>query len=335
MKIRKILAVFISVLFCIVILSGCIPQTNGKIKIGVIQFTQFPVIDSIRKSITQRMIQLGYIDGVNSEFEYRNANGDFAAANAIVDEFIQGEKDIIISISTPATMVAAKASDKIPVVFAAVSDPVGAGIVDSLEDTGKNITGTSDPIQIAKNFDLAFLLTPNIKKLGYIYNPAEKNSIKSLEEIKEYLKGKNVELVESKVNTPDEVPDAAKELIKNVDAIFILNDNTVATAMPLIGQMAIDAKIPAYVAGGLMVSENGLAHVGIKYDELGKETANMAAQILGKEKQAKNISVKTFDDDLYTYINLDTADKIGVTIPNDILGAPNTILYMNTNNYNN
>ena len=84
-----------------------------------------------------------------------------------------------------------------------------------------------------------------------------------------------------------------------------------------------------------MVAENGLAHIGIKYDELGKETANMAAQILGREKKANDIPVKTFDDDLYTYINLDTADKIGVTIPNRILGAPNTILYKNTNIYNN
>ena len=335
MKIRKILSVFISVLFYIVVLSGCIPQQNGIIKIGVIQFTQFPVIDSIKKAVIQRMKQLGYIDGVNSEFEYRSADGDFEAANAIVDSFIENKKDIIIAISTPAAMAAAKASDKIPVVFAAVSDPVGAGLVDSLDETGRNITGTSDPIRIHENFDLAFSLTPNIRRIGYIYNTAEENSIKSLEGIKEYLKNTDVQLIESKVNTPDEVPDAAKELIKNVDAIFIMNDNTVATAMPLIGQMAIEAKIPAYVAGGLMVAENGLAHIGIKYDELGKETANMAAQILGNETEAKDIPVKTFDDDLYTYINLDTADKIGVTIPNRILGAPNTILYKNTNIYNN
>ena len=334
MKIRKILSVVISVLFCVIILSGCIPQTNNKVKIGIIQFTQFEVINSIKQGITQRMNRLGYIDGVNSEFDYRSANGDFAVANEIVDSFIEDKKDIIISISTPATIAAAKAADKIPVVFAAVSDPVGAGLVDSLENTGRNITGTSDPIRIDKNFDLAFLLTPNIKKLGYIYNPAEENSIKSLEGIKEYIKNMDVELIESKVNSPDEVPDAAEELIKNVDAIFILNDNTVATAMPLIAEMAIDAKIPAYVAGGFMVAENGLAHVGIQYDELGKETASMAAQILGGEKKAKDIPVKTFDDDLYTFVNLDTADKIGVTIPNEVLGAPNTKLYMNMNHSN-
>ena len=216
---------------------------------------------------------------------------------------------------------------KIPVVFAAVSDPVGAGIVDSLESTGRNITGTSNVIRIKENLDLAFQLTPDIKKLGYIYNPAEQNSIKSLEGIKEYLKGKDVEIIEATVNSPSEVPAAAQELIQKVDSLFVPNDNTVAAVMPIIAQMAIDAKIPAYVGLELMVKENGLANVGIRYDTMGKETANMAAEILGGEKQAKDIPVEIFSDDLYTFINIDTAKKIDLTIPDKILGAPKTVLF--------
>ncbi|HNX64488.1 MAG TPA: ABC transporter substrate-binding protein [Oscillospiraceae bacterium] len=327
MRIRKILSVVISIIFCMVVLSGCLPQTEDKIKIGIIQFTQFPTLDAVRQGFTMRMRELGYIDGLNSEFEYKSANGSFEEANEIVDNFIEDKKDIIISISTPATTVAMKAADKIPVVFAAVSDPVGAGIVDSLESTGRNITGTSNVIRIKENLDLAFQLTPNIKKLGYIYNPAEQNSIKSLEGIKEYLKGKDVEIIETTVNSPAEVPAAAQELIQKVDSLFVPNDNTVAAVMPIIAKMAIDAKIPAYVGLELMVKENGLANVGIRYETMGKETANIAAEILGGERQAKDIPVEILSDDLYTFINIDTAKKIGLTIPDKILGAPKTVLY--------
>lgn len=327
MNIKRILSVILSILFCVLVLSGCLPQTDNKIKIGIIQFTQFPTLDAVRQGFTQRMRELGYIDGVNSEFEYKCANGSFEEANKIVDDYIEDKKDIIISISTPATTVAAKAEDKIPVVFAAVSDPVGAGIVDSLESTGRNITGTSNVIRIKENLDLAFQLTPDIKKLGYIYNPAEQNSIKSLEGIKEYLKGKDVEIIEATVNSPSEVPAAAQELIQKVDSLFVPNDNTVAAVMPIIAQMAIDAKIPAYVGLELMVKENGLANVGIRYDTMGKETANIAAEILDGEKQAKDIPVEIFSDDLYTFINIDTAKKIDLTIPDKILGAPKTVLF--------
>ena len=109
--------------------------------------------------------------------------------------------------------------------------------------------------------------------------------------------------------------------------MFVPNDNTVAAVMPIIAQMAIDAKIPAYVGLELMVKENGLANVGIRYDTMGKETANIAAEILGGEKQAKDIPVEIFSDDLYTFINIDTAKKIDLTIPDKILGAPKTVLF--------
>jgi putative ABC transport system substrate-binding protein len=306
--------------------SGCKKESNDKYKIGVIQIVEHPSLNTIRDSFSAQMKELGFIDGENSEFEYKDAQNDMTTAISIIQSFEADEKDIIIAITTPAAQAAAPASENIPVVFSAVTDPVGPGFVDSLESTGKNMTGTSDALDIDKILDLALTLTPNIKKLGYIYNSGEPNSVSCLETVNEYAAANGIEVVASAITNSSELQQASQVLVTKVDAIFTPNDNTVALGMQILAKVAKDAKIPVYVGADSMVADGGFATVGIEYTDLGKETANMAAKILKGEAKASEIPVKVFNEDLSTYINPVTAQAIGVTIPDSILNGDKTKL---------
>lgn len=326
MKIKRILATIMAATLCVSAFAGCTSGKKDKVKIGVIQIVEHPSLNTIRDSFTARMNELGFVDGENCEFEYQSANGESSTANSIVDSFKGDKVDIIVAIATPTAMAAANVSDEIPVVFSAVTDPLGAGLVDSLENTGRNITGTSDALEIGKILDMALKLTPEIKTLGYLYNPGEDNSVSCLAKVKDYADAHGITVVESAVTTSSEVQQSTQMLCTKVDAIFSPNDNTVATAMQAAAEAAIEAKVPFYVGADSMVADNGFATVGIQYEDLGKETANMAASILNGEKKASEIPVKVFNEDLSVFINTDTAEKIGVTIPDDIKNGEKTVL---------
>lgn len=346
MKLKKIMSGILSGILCLGMLSACGTSedtTSGegtaegetssaasaadgeKVKIGVIQIMEHQSLNTIRDAFTAQMEELGYIDGETAEFEYQSAQGEVTTANSIIQSFESDEKDIIVAIATPTAQAAATVSDKIPVVFSAVTDPIAAGLVDSLESTGKNITGTSDALQIDLILDFAQKLTP-IKKLGYLYNPGEANSVSCLEEVMAYCEENGIEVVEKTVTNSSEVQQAAQVMFEEVDAGFSPNDNTIASAMAAVSEAAKEAKKPMFVGADSMVMDGGFATLGIDYTDLGKETANMAAQILSGEKTASEIPVKVFDTDLHQYINKTTADAIGITIPDEILNDELTVI---------
>ena len=324
MKIKKILSIVLAGILCVSAMAGCAEKTDKK-KIGVIQIVQHPSLNTIRDSFTAQMKELGYVDGENCEIEYKDAQGEPTTAASIVQKFKGDKKDVIVAIATPTAQAAATVSDEIPVVFSAVTDPIAAGLVDSLESPGKNITGTSDALQIDKILDFALKLTPNIKTLGYIYNSGEAKTVSCLEKVKAYTDKNGIKLVETAVTNSSEVQQASQVLVTKVDAVFTPNDNTIATSMNALADAAIKAKIPVYVGADSMVKDGGFATLGIDYNDLGKETANMTAQILKGEKKPSEIPVKVFDEELNMYINKKTAAAIGITIPDDIAGNKKTV----------
>lgn len=340
MKFKKLISAITASALCLGMLAGCgnaadsssdsseAPAASAdgeKVKIGVIQIVEHQSLNTIRDAFTAQMNELGYIDGENAEFEFQSAQGEVSTANSIIQSFESDGKDIIVAIATPTAQAAATVSDEIPVVFSAVTDPVGAGLVDSLESTGKNITGTSDALQIDLILDFASSMTP-INTLGYLYNPGEANSVSCLEEVKAYCDAHGITLVEKTVTNSSEVQQAAQVMFEEVDAGFSPNDNTIAAAMAAVSEAAKEAKKPMYVGADSMVMDGGFATLGIDYTDLGKETANMAAQILKGEKTASEIPVKVFDTDLYQYVNKTTAEAIGVTIPDDVLNDERTVI---------
>jgi len=304
---------------------GSSQSSNEMKKIGVVQIIEHKSLDTIRDSFTEQMETLGYKDGENCSIQYKSAQGDQNTLNSIIQGF-QGDKvDVIVAIATPTAQAAASAAKDIPVVFSAVTDPVAAGLVSDMDKPDKNITGTSDAVQVEKILDLALQLTPDIKTLGVLYNTGEANSESNLQKAKAFADEHGLTIVEGVATNTSEVQQAAQVLADKVDAIFAPNDNTIANAMAAVAEVTKKAKVPVYTGADSMVSDGGFATIGIDYTELGHETANMADAIL-KGTSTADLPVKVFKDDLNTYINETTAAEIGVTIPDEILNGERTVL---------
>lgn len=302
-------------------------SSDKHYKIGIVQIMEHTSLNTIRDAVINRLAELGYVDGENCTIDAQQANNESTTVQQILDQFKADGDDIIIAITTPCAQLAAPYSEEIPVVFSAVTDPVAAGLCESFESTGSNITGTSDKLDITKILDFALTVKPEIKTLGYLYNTGEDNSVSCLEQVKAYCEAKGITVVEGAATNTSEVQEAAQNLASQCDAVFSPNDNTIAGAMGTVTEVMNAAKIPMFVGADSMVMDGGLGTVGIEYSDLGKETANMAAQILSGEKKAVDIPVKVFNEDLSTYINKTTAEAIGITIPDEIANDPKTVFF--------
>ncbi|HHP51343.1 MAG TPA: ABC transporter substrate-binding protein [Moorella mulderi] len=302
------------------ILAGCrAARTTGakKVHIGIVQIVEHPSLNTIRESFIAGLAELGYKEGENIIIDYQNAQGDQSNLKSICQRFVSKKYDLIVAIATPSAQAAVGQTKEIPIVFAACTEPVGSGLVADLQKPGGNVTGTSDAISAAKIMELAERITPGFKTVGALYNASETNSLAVIKELKEYAQKRGWEVVEATVTNSSEVQQAAASLVGKADIIFSPTDNTVASAMPVVAQVAKKAKIPVYVGADSMVKDGGLATYGVNYEVLGKETAKIAAQIL-KGAKPGDIPVKVMSD-LDIYVNLETARAIGVTIPEDIL----------------
>ena len=208
------------------------------------------------------------------EVVYKNAQGDPTAIRTIAEQFAAQGVDVIVPIATGAAQGAAAAAQDVPIVFSAVADPVAAGLVDAFDRTTGNITGVSNGIDVAKIFALADELTPGIGTYGFVYNEGEVNSQSIIEKAKAFLDARGLAYEEVTVASSGEVQQAARGVIaKGVDALFIPNDNTVASALPVLAQEAIAAGLPVYPTADSMVRDGGLATTGVNYTKLGELTA--------------------------------------------------------------
>jgi len=290
-------------------------ENNDKIKIGIVQPVEHPSLNEIREYIIIGLEELGLKDKV--EITYKDAQGDPSNINTIISQYVGENMDIIVPIATGAAQSAAAATKDIPIVFAAVSYPVEAGLVKELNKTEGNITGVSDAIGINEIFDLAMTLTPNIKTFGFIYNSGEVNSVAAIEKAKEYCDAKGLNYVDATITSSGDLLQATQSLVSKVDAIFTPTDNTVATAMPVLSAEAMKAKIPVYVGADSMVTDGGFATVGVDYKVLGKQVAAMIKRIIDGEEIANN-PIETLNQ-YSKIINTTTLKEIGVEVSEESL----------------
>ncbi|MEG0330046.1 MAG: ABC transporter substrate-binding protein [Longicatena sp.] len=324
---KKITTMMIVGLLCTSVLAGCSKGSKEE-KIPVVsvaQIVEHKSLNTIRDSFKAEMSELGYVDGKNIKLDYKDAGGQQSNLGSIMSTFEGNKSDVIVAIATPTALSAAKYAKKIPVVFSAVSDPVGANLMKDLNKPENNITGTSDEIQVDQILELALKVNPTLKKLGFIYNSSEANSVSNLEKAKKFCKEKNIELVEGSGANITEIQSAVSVLVDKCDAIFAPNDNTVASSMNALVETANKKKIPVYTGADSMVSDGGFASVGIDYTDLGKETAKMVDQIL-KGKKVADIPVKVFKTNLNIYINENTMKTIGISLPKDIQDSKNLVI---------
>lgn len=322
-KLTKVMAGIVSLLL-VVSLTACAStkdeqatNNQAKKKIGIIQIVEHPSLNEIRESVITQLKDKGFKDGENITIDYQNAQNDQSNLKAIAQKFVNGKYDLIIAIATPSAQAVVSQTKDIPILFASVIDPIGAGIISNFEKPGGNVSGTSNAVAADIVMEMANLITPNIKTIGTIYNPSESNAAFVIKSLKEYTTKNNITLIEAPVTGSSEVQQAANSLVGKVDAIFIPNDNTVATAMLSVSQIAIKAKLPVYVTADSLVRDGGLATNGINYTTLGKETADMAVEVLNGKKIG-DIPARTMSK-MSIYLNKDTAKAIGVDFPEDIV----------------
>lgn len=310
---------YLLIALCVVsLMTGC-QNTNSQIKkVAIVQYIEHTSLDTIKAAFDQQMEDLGYEDGENVEYIFKNAQGDNNIAASITQTFQSEDPDVVVAIATPVAQSVASLSKTTPIVFAAVSDPVGAKLTSSLEKPDKNITGTSDEIQVDLILDKALEVNPDLKTLGVIYNKGEANSVTNIQKAKDYAKKHDLTIKEATITNVNEVQSAIDVLASQCDAVFAPNDNTVASAMNVVSHACIEAKVPLYVGADSMVQDGGFLSVGINYEELGKETANMVDQVL-KGTNVSDIPVKVFKENLNIYVNDDVMNQIGISLPESIL----------------
>lgn len=283
-------------------------------KVGIVQPMDHPSLNQIRDTIVSELNAQGLDEKI--EISLQNANGDMNLLQTIMQKLVGEGVDMIVPIATPSAQAAMSATDQIPIVFSAVSNPVEAGLVKSFSETIGNITGVSNSIPVADIFELSKILTPEVKVYGFIYNSSEINSVASIGKAKAYCENNNITYKEVSITGTADLQQATLSLIDEVDAFFTPNDNTVASAMSTYFQIASDAGIPIYVGADSMVRDGGLATVGIDYTVLGIQTANMIARIIDGENISENPVEQIVE--YANIINSDVADALGIQVPESI-----------------
>ncbi|MBQ9109520.1 MAG: ABC transporter substrate-binding protein [Oscillospiraceae bacterium] len=323
---KKIIAIALTLVLTLTMLAGCggssapaadspaadSPAAEGeKLKIGIIQIVEHPSLDQIRTTFVDELAALGYDDS-KVEIDYQNAQNEMSNVTSICQKFVGDEVDMIVAIATPSAQGAAAATTDIPILFSAVTDPLSAELVDDMNAPGGNCTGTSDAIPVEQIFSLADELTPGMQTYGFIYNLSEVNSVSVIEQCKAYLDANGLKYEEATVANVGELTTAAESLVGKVDAFFSPIDNTVASGMVTVAEIAKDNAIPYYVAADTMVYDGGLATVGVDYVQLGKQTASMAVEVLeGADPATMPVEIM---ENYATVVNPETAEALGVDV---------------------
>ena len=287
----------------------------AEYKVGIIQFVDDASLNQIEQNIEKELTaksEEGEDTYVFDGYVY-NGQADSTTLNQITTQLIDDGVDVIVPIATPAAQIvqAATEDNQIPVVFSAVSDPVGAGLAESMDEPGANITGTSDALNTNAILDLMFVANPDIKKVGLLYSQSEDSSKKPIEDAKAYLDEKGIEYVEKTGTNNTEVTQAADALIAaGVDAVFTPTDNTVMTAELAIYEKFIEAGIPHYCGADSFALNGAFCGYGVDYAKLGVETADMVIEVLQGADPATT-PIKTFDNGIAT-VNTETAEALGI-----------------------
>lgn len=283
-------------------------------RVGICNYVDDASLNQIVENLQDQLETLGKENDVTFEVSYDNCNADANIMNQIIADFIADDVDLMVGVATPVAtaMQAATEDNQIPVVFSAVTDPVGTQLVESLEEPGANLTGTSDYLDTASIMELILAANPDAKKIGLLYDQGQDSSTAAIASAKKYLEQHNLEYIERTGTTNDEVALAADALIADgVDAVFTPTDNTIMTAELAIYEKFIEAKIPHYTGADSFALNGAFVGYGVDYANLGVETANMVADILMNDKDPSEVSVATFDNGTAT-VNTETCEAIGL-----------------------
>ncbi|MGU3574018.1 ABC transporter substrate-binding protein [Brucellaceae bacterium C25G] len=307
-------------MFLALLAATAIATTTAKaqdVSVAVTAIVEHPALDAVRDGVKDALAEAGYKDGENYKFTYQSAQGNPATAAQIARQFVGDAPSVIVPISTPSAQAVVAATRDIPVVFTAVSDPVGAQLVKTMEKPGNNVTGLSDLSPVVEHVALIKEIMPNVKKIGYLYNSGETNSVSLLDALKEAAAKEDIEIIESVATKSSEVKGAAQALIGRADAMYVPTDNTIVSALESAVTVAEEGKLPLFTADTDSVTRGAVAALGFNYYDVGKQTGAVVARILKGEKPGDiNVEVAKGTD---LVVNLSAAKKMGIELPQTVV----------------
>ncbi|MFO1036026.1 MAG: ABC transporter substrate-binding protein [Geminicoccaceae bacterium] len=292
--------------------------------VAVTAIVEHPALDAARDGIKDELKAEGFEDGKNLVFVYESAQGNPATATQIARKFVGDAPDVIVPISTPSAQAVVSATKDIPVVFTAVTDPVGAKLVANAEKPGGNVTGMSDLSPIGLHLDLVKEISPKAVKIGVIYNPGEANSVTLLDILKKEAPARGMEIVEAAAPKSADVLSAAQSLVGKVDAIYVPTDNTVVTAFEAIAKIGDENDLPIYAGDTDSVPRGAIAALGFNYYDVGRQTGKIVARVLKGEKPG-DIPVEGVQITELS-VNPAAAAAMGVTIPDAVVARAKTVV---------
>lgn len=294
-----------------------LPARADEVTVAVTAIVEHPALDAARDGVKDALASAGYKEGENLKFIYESAQGNPATSAQIARQFAGEAPNVIVPISTPSAQAVVSSTRDIPVVFTAVSDPLGAQLVKDMEKPGGNVTGLSDMSPVAEHVALIKEILPNAKSIGYLYNSGEANSVSLLAVLKTEAEKAGLTVVESAATKSAEVQGAARALVGRADAIYVPTDNTIISALEGAVAVAEEAKLPLFTADTDSVARGSLAALGFNYYDVGKQTGEVVVRIL-KGENPGDIAVKVAaGSDLV--INKKAAEKMGVTLPESVV----------------
>ncbi|WP_313221781.1 ABC transporter substrate-binding protein [Stutzerimonas nitrititolerans] len=279
---------------------------------------EHPALDSVRDGVRAALEQAGYSDD-NLKWQYQTAQGNTATAAQIARKFVGDRPDAIVAIATPSAQAVVASTKSVPVVFAAVTDPVAAQLVRNWEPSGSNVTGVSDELELDRQMELVKRVIPDAKRVGMVYNPGEANSVVVVERLRELLPEMGMTLVEAAAPRSVDVGSAARSLVGKVDVIYTNTDNNVVSAYESLVKVGMDTKTPLIASDTDSVKRGAIAALGIDYYQHGIQAGELVVRLLKGEKPGSIAPQKTAE--LSLFINRSAAAAQGVTLSQELIDS--------------
>lgn len=315
-----------------ILIAGCNKKAaenndnKSAFKVGIAVINNHPALLEIEQGIIDEL----KAQNMNVIIDSQNANNDANIINAIASKFASDKKDLSIGIATPAAVALANSITDRPVLFATVNDPIGAGLVDSFDKGKNNVTGLCDALPIREHLKIYHSIYP-FKKLGFIYNGAEKNSITMLKTTQEVCDEMDIELLPITIYNPAEVNMAAESLVSRVDAFYVVTDNTLVSGLTALITAAANNKKPIFSEDYTSAVNGGILYaIGFDYYKAGRKTGKMAVEILkGKSPDEMPVTFMEYPEESVVIVDMDRAKALNIEIPKELITENTKIIENN------
>lgn len=296
-------------------LTGAVAQSSQR-TVAITQIVEHPDLDNVRRGVTDALAQEGF-GPTTTKLVFESAQGDVATGVQIAKRFVGLAPDVIVAIGTPTAQAAVRSTTTIPIVFAGIGDPLGSGLVKSMDHPGGNVTGASAFTPVEPQLDLIKILVPNARRIGILSNPAEANSRAAVDAMVKAGTVRGYEFVRENVMASSEIYSAASNLVGKIDAFYVPTDSTVVSGVEAAVKVALANRIPMFTSETGGAKRGALAAAGFDWHQIGLDAGRIAVRVLRGEKPG-DIPVKPATG-LSVRLNARTARAIGIAFPSDLV----------------